>query len=56
MKKIIRVLVLAAAFAPLGCDLIPAPIDFVQNTVSTTIGFTFGRLLVSSILSSQGNK
>jgi hypothetical protein len=56
MKKIIRVLVLVAAFSTMGCDLIPAPIDFVQDTINTTIGFTFGRLLVSSILSSQGNK
>jgi hypothetical protein len=51
VKKFIRGLVILAAFSHLGCDLLPAPRDLLHDSLGTTIGFTFGRLMVSTLLS-----
>ncbi len=53
IKKVVGMLVFLTVFSPLGCDGIPLLGSSSQEAFGSGIGFAFGRLLVSALLSGQ---
>jgi hypothetical protein len=51
VKKLMGWATVLIAFSLLGCDILPVGALVAQDAVGTSIGFSFGRLLVSSLLS-----